>query len=244
MRSLINNRHCKIIGGLAASVVLAATVYAADTPATSQTTKGSGAAKLSGNAEEGSPGKSHGTAMPKDAKSFLKDAIEGNAAEVALAQVAERKAQNQELKKYAQMLRQDHSQANQQLQPLAQKHGLSVNPPMDSKHQKKLDKLQGLSGAEFDREYATAMLKDHHKEIAKYEAASRNIQDPEIQQYVQTTLPKLRQHLQHAEHTAQAVGVDQATISAIVKETGSMGGTSDHSDKSLSGHETSPQHKD
>ncbi len=242
MRSLISYKHRKLIGGLAASVAFAAAVHAADTPATSQTTQGSGASKLSGNIEE-KGGKSHTASMPKDARSFLKDAIEGNSAEIALAQVAERKAQNQELKQYAQMLRQEHSQANQQLQPLAQKHGLSVNQTLDSKHQKKLDKMQALSGAEFDREYATAMLKDHHKTIAKYEAASRNIQDPDVQHYVQTTLPKLRQHLQHAQQTARVVGVDQATISSIVRDQDSMGGAGDSSDKSV-GRDASPQEKD
>ncbi|HYG21249.1 MAG TPA: DUF4142 domain-containing protein [Verrucomicrobiae bacterium] len=246
MKSLIQLRHRKFIGGIAACAVLAAGVaQSADSPAKTPTVKGAGASNLSGNPDSvtsggiqptttttsGGMSGSASASMPKDAKSFVRDAVEGNAAEVALAQVAERKAQNAQVKQFAEMIRTDHAQANQQLQPLAQKHGLSVNQPLEAKHQKKMDKLQALNGAEFDREYSTAMLKEHQKTIAKYEHASRNITDTEVQQYVQATLPKLRQHLQHAQHAAQAAGVDQATLSSLIKDTDAMGGTAEHEEK-------------
>lgn|GEM_PF-887406 len=217
---------------LASSVLVAGATFAADTPATSPNTQGAGAAQLSGNSEEADSKSTVGSAeMPKDAKSFLKDAIEGNSAEVALAQVAERKAQSAEVRQFAQMLRRDHERANQQLQPIAQAHNVSLNQSLDSKHQKKLDRLQKLSGTEFDKEYATEMLKDHQKDIQKYEHASRNITESDVKQYVDSTLPKLRQHLQHAQHAAVAAGVDNATISSIMKKSDSMGGTQDKSEK-------------
>lgn len=240
------NKHRKFIGGMAACAVLATGIAtAADSPATELNRQGSGAARLSGNSEDArltdtlnpdSATRKSTADMPKDAKSFVKEAMEGNAAEVALAQVAERKAQNQQLKQFAQTIRQDHSQANQQLQPLAQKHGLTTTPTLSEKHQKKMDRLQALSGAEFDREYAKEMLRDHHKDVAKYEHASKNITDADLQQYVQATLPKLRQHLQHAQQTARAVGVDQATISSLTQGSEAMGGTADEQHKVESQH--------
>jgi len=227
-------------GILASAVIATGVAQAADTPSTSQTTQGSGASRLSGNTEESdagttgadSMGGSEKRGMPKDAKAFLQDAIEGNSAEIALAQVAERKAQSSEIRQYAQMIRKDHEQANQQLQPIAQAHGVSASQTLDSKHQKKLDRMQKLSGTEFDKEYATEMLKDHQKDIARYEHASQNLKENDIRQYAQTTLPKLRQHLLHAQHAAHAVGVDSATISSILKKSDAMGGSEGKPEKS------------
>lgn len=225
-------------GLLASAVLSVCTAMAADTPATSQNTQGSGASRLSNNAEESTPSSSSTShtmtesGKMLDAKSFLKDAIEGNSAEIALAEVAERKAQSQQVKDFAKMLREDHEKANRELQPIAQAHNVSVNQQLDSKHQKKLDRFQKLSGAEFDKEYAKDMLKDHQKDITKYEAASQQLKETDVQQYAQSTLPTLRQHLQHAQHTAQSVGVDQATISSILNKSDSMGGSKDWSEKS------------
>lgn len=230
-------------GVLTAALLTAGAVRAAEpspeTPASNPTTKGSGAARLSGNSETQPPGSKGYESSSSDmdshsltAKSFLKEAVEGNLAEVALAEVAARKAQNPQVKQLAQMLQQDHRKANQQLEPIAQAHGISMNQSLEAKHQKKLDRFQQLSGSEFDKEYTKDMLKDHQKDIAKYERAAQQIQESDVQQYAQTTLPKLRQHLQHAQQAALAAGIDQSTITSILnKSPESVGGTSEQQEK-------------
>lgn len=237
MKTFIVSKSLQTVGrGLVASALLTAcTVYAADTPATSETTQGAGAARLISNPEESHISTSGGlvsTAHIGDAKSFLREAMEGNRTEIALAQIAERQSQNAEVKQFAQMMRRDHEQANQQLQTIAQAHGVAATQATNPKHQKKLDRFQALNSAEFDKEYMTEMLKGHQKDIAKYENASRHIKETDVQQYAQTTLSKLRQHLQHAAQTARTAGVDQATISSILnKSPGSMGGDADAMEK-------------
>jgi putative membrane protein len=162
------------------------------------------------------------------ASTFVREAAMGNAAEVALAEVAARKGQNAELKQFAEHIRKDHTEANTKLQPIAQKHGVSISQSLDAKHQKKLEKLQQTSGAEFDKEYATEMLRDHQKDIAKYQKCSTHAEDAELKSYATEMLPKLRQHLQHAQQVAKAVGVDQETITSLSKEIPEgVGGTSD-----------------
>jgi len=171
---------------------------------------------------------------------FIKEAMQGNAAEVALAEVAERKAQNAEVKQFAEHIRKDHTEANQKLQPIAQKHGISESASLDAKHQKTLDKFQQLSGDQFDQEYAKEMLKDHQKDIAKYQKVSKQAEDTEVKQYAQETLPKLREHLAHAEKVAKTVGIDQETISSFTKEIPEgVGGTSDRDDGSTTGEKKS-----
>ena len=160
-------------------------------------------------------------------KGFVKEAVQGNLAEIALAEVATQKAQNPEVKQFAEQIRKDHTEANQKLQAIAQKNGASTTE-LDPKHQKKITAMEKMSGDEFDKAYAKDMLKDHAKDVAKYERASREFQDPELKQYVTETLPKLREHLEHAQTTAKAVGIDESTISSLMKQTPeSVGGVSE-----------------
>jgi putative membrane protein len=169
--------------------------------------------------------------------SFIKEAAEGNAREIALAELATQKSQNSEVKTFAEHIRKDHTEANQKLQTIAQKHGVTISETPDAKQQRELDKFQKLSGAQFDQEYAKEMLKDHQKAIAKFEKVSKQSQDTDVKQYAEQCLPKLRTHLQHAQTVAKAVGVDQETISSLTKGTpGAVGGTGDE-DKSQTGSE-------
>src|SRR6185369_9911327 len=70
-------------------------------------------------------------------------------------------------------------------------------------------------------------LKNHQKDIAKFEKASSKVQEADVKQYAESMLPKLREHLQHAATVAGSVGVDQSTISSVMSKAPSVGGTTD-----------------
>jgi hypothetical protein len=61
------------------------------------------------------------------------------------------------------------------------------------------------------------MLKDHVKCIARFDKAIADTQEADVKDYAQSTLPALRKHLQHSEDAARAVGLDEPTISSILK---------------------------
>lgn len=161
--------------------------------------------------------------------SFIKDAAKDNNMEVAMAEVGAQKATNPELKSFCQQLQQDHTQANQQLQPLAQKYGVSIEQPVKGLAHHEMNKFEKeASGSKFDQDFATEMLKSHQKDIKKFEEASTNLQDADVKQYAQTMLPKLQQHFDRAVTVAKAVGVEQSTISSYSKKLpAGVGGTSD-----------------
>lgn len=141
-----------------------------------------------------------------DKQTFLNEAFQGNDAEAALAELAEQKAQNSEVKDLAEHIRKDHRKANERLQKIAEKQGLSLpsagGPLLDERN-----RLQNLAADQFDREYVSVMLKDHQKDIAKYESASRDLTDPELKDYAEDILPKLRAHLEHAQKAAKKLGM-------------------------------------
>jgi putative membrane protein len=59
-----------------------------------------------------------------------------------------------------------------------------------------MNKLSGLSGADFDREYVNMMVKDHEKDVKEFEKASTKAKDPDVRAWAAKTLPTLRDHLQ------------------------------------------------
>ena len=56
-----------------------------------------------------------------------------------------------------------------------------------------------LSGADFDRAFAKHMVAGHEKAIRKFEAASASLQDADLKEYAENTLPVLREHLRMAQ---------------------------------------------
>jgi predicted outer membrane protein len=61
------------------------------------------------------------------------------------------------------------------------------------------DALRSLSGSDFDRAFVEHAIKDHQKEIASYERASKDCQDAEVKAFAAKQLPILRTHLQMAQ---------------------------------------------
>ena len=120
---------------------------------------------------------------------FLSKAMESNTFEVRLAEMAVNKTQNNRVKEFAQMIIRDHTQAIDQMKKLRDARmadSVSSKGQVDTKttkntpdvqltpeHQRTLDRLASLSGADFDREFMDVMVRDHRQDIRDLEAQSR-----------------------------------------------------------------------
>src|SRR6266478_4027843 len=94
-------------------------------------------------------------------KNFLKRAEEDNIKEENLVRVAVQKAQNSDVKAYAQMLVDDHTKALKDLVDLMNQKGMRQPRSLPKLQHEALSKLNRLSGPEFDREFMNLMLEDH-----------------------------------------------------------------------------------
>ena len=92
----------------------------------------------------------------------------------------------------------DHSNANEQLRQIAQQENVSLPTDMDKVDQATFEHLPKLSGAEFDREYAELMVKDHEKDVTEFQKESRIGKNDSIKNFAVQTLPTLEEHLQLA----------------------------------------------
>jgi putative membrane protein len=184
------------------------------------------------------------SASQKPDTSFITNAAMANLAEVELGKLGAQKAQNEDLKKLSEHIQKDHSAANEKLQPIAQKQGITLPETLDRRHEQAKTKLQDLSGPEFDKAFATVLLRDHARSIALFQREAQMGQDPEIKDYAKSTLPTLKQHMKSAQKAATDVGVDQTTISSIMREHPEASGgtgTPDSSEKGTSGKQDKEQ---
>ncbi|MBE0595749.1 MAG: DUF4142 domain-containing protein [Desulfuromonadales bacterium] len=159
----------------------------------------------------------HGGERDADQK-FVKKAALGGLMEVELGQLAQEKGEASEVQEFGRRMVEDHGQANSELSQLAQQKGWELPTELDQKHQNTVDQLQRHSGEEFDQRYMREMVKDHTKDVRKFEKAKEKVSDPELLAFIEKTLPVLEEHLQLARQTAEQLGVNVAEAEAEAEE--------------------------
>ncbi|GFO54176.1 membrane protein [Geomonas sp. Red276] len=139
-------------------------------------------------------------------KAFIKDAASGGDMEAELGKMAQANGSAQEVKDFGKRMETDHTKAGAELKALAAQNNLQLPAQMERKDKAMVDKLSKYTGAEFDKKYMHAMVKDHKKDVAKFKAASKKAKDPALKQWIDKTLPTLEEHLELAKSTAAKVG--------------------------------------
>jgi len=139
---------------------------------------------------------------------FIKEAAQGGMMEVKMGQTAKDHGQNADVKNYGEMLVKDHTKANDKLSKLAGQKGVNLAKEMEPKHTDMIQDMEKKQGQDFDRNFIEHAIKDHRKDISKFERASRDLSDSELKAFATETLPTLRHHLDEAERIAKSMGVN------------------------------------
>ncbi|MBR0698232.1 DUF4142 domain-containing protein [Bradyrhizobium lablabi] len=130
-------------------------------------------------------------------ESFLKQAMQGDMAEVKMGQLAQQKGADDKVKQFGQMLESDHSQNLEKAKSVAQEIGMSPPASVNTEQKATYDRLNKLSGQQFDKEFAQHMVQDHKKDISKFDQESKK--SGSVANFAQGTLPVLKKHLEMAE---------------------------------------------
>ena len=133
----------------------------------------------------------------KSPKEFVSDAIKGDNSEIEMGQLAESKGTSQQVKAFGRTLATDHETAKTEMTNIASEVGADVPTGTKPEAKKMKEKLSGLSGARFDREFAEAMVKDHEKDIAEFKAEAEAKNGP-ASDVAAKQLPVLQKHLEAA----------------------------------------------
>lgn len=190
---------------VASLAVVSACTFAA---AKDRDTSGTSPAASQDQAVAAQPAADREDAAPKDpTQAFLQDVCIDNLFEIQAGQIAVQKAQDDQVKQFAEMLIKDHTQANQKLKQIAQSANVQLEEKLDPIHQMKLQKMQKCPASEFTRKFVFEQTAGHTKDVLEFQYQSQNAQNPQVKQFATQILPKLQQHLKHANDLAmQQVG--------------------------------------
>ena len=126
-------------------------------------------------------------------KDFLEKAAKASMSEVAISRVAAARTSNPEVRRFAQMMVEDHEGAMEHLTSLAAARGVSL--PAKDPHP---DKWEKRDAKNFDKAYLDQMVDDHESVVKLFEKHAKDGEDADIVGYARKHLPKMQQHLQQA----------------------------------------------
>jgi putative membrane protein len=147
-------------------------------------------------------------------KKFVKTAMQGSMVEIKLGQLASQNGGSEEVKQFGQRMVEDHTKLSEQMKPIASQ--LGVTPPDDegAMHKALAKKLQGKTGAEFDKEYMQAMVKDHEKDLSEFQKEASSGKSQAVKDAASQGAPIIQEHLKMAQQISQKVSGSGASTSA------------------------------
>lgn len=140
-------------------------------------------------------------------KSFVRKASEGGMAEVQLGQLAQQKSTSPDVKQFAEKMVNDHTQLNNQMQPIAQQMGVSSPKSISKQDKKEMQKLEQLSGQQFEQAYIKCMIKDHKKDLSEFRQEASSTQNSQLKQAAEQGAQVINQHLHLIEQIAKSHNV-------------------------------------
>ncbi|HEX8404835.1 MAG TPA: DUF4142 domain-containing protein [Duganella sp.] len=134
--------------------------------------------------------------LSKGDQRILTDLAQANVNEVAAGNIALQKASAPEVKSFAQKMVDDHTKGLQEVQTVAQAKNVTLPTEPDAKHKKMADRLNALSGPEFDKMYvANAGVNDHKVAHKLVTDAQKKAKDPDIKALAGKLQPTIEQHM-------------------------------------------------
>jgi putative membrane protein len=142
---------------------------------------------------------------------FIRQAASSNLMEIRLGQSAQSRATNAAVKQFAQRMVTDHSSMQNQLTSTASTSGQTFTPSLDSEHERQVNRIERLSGAEFDRAYMNLMIQAHQNDVSQFQTQSQSARSTQVRTLASNSLPVLQQHLSLAVQVGNQVGADTTT---------------------------------
>ena len=141
--------------------------------------------------------KENGKLAGEDRK-FMETVARDNLAAAQAGKLAQSRSSSEQVKKLGQMMEDDHGKANEDLQKIAESRSVTLPGHPDGSQEKLLRKLQGKSGAEFDKLFVKEAVKDHEKAQKLFEKTQKDAQDPDVKAFAERSLPAITAHLDMA----------------------------------------------
>jgi putative membrane protein len=135
---------------------------------------------------------------------FVAEAAQSATADVELGRLALEKAQNAEVRAYAQRAIDTAEKMRTELKPLLEANGMTLGSEIDQRHRVTRDWLLKAPAAAFDRAFMTAMTAKGSNDVTFTQRAGAIVKDPEIKAWAIRALPVVKaQHEAAKDMTAK-----------------------------------------
>jgi putative membrane protein len=118
---------------------------------------------------------------------FAQEAAKGGMMEVAMGEMAAKKATSADVKNFGSKMVTDHGRANDELKSICAKKNI------------KLPKNTSSQAWTSDKDYMSTMVSDHKKDLAAFEKEAKNGSDPDLKRFASQTAKIISGHLQMAQ---------------------------------------------
>jgi putative membrane protein len=139
-------------------------------------------------------------------KQFVRTATEGDIAEVKLGMLAVQKG-SPDVKIFAQKMVDDHTAMSKDMGTVADSLGVMLPKKLSKDDQAEYDKLNGLSGKDFDTEYILYTARAHRQDLHDFRMEAAVASDPGLEAEVAKSAMTMRDHMQAIAKLATAKGV-------------------------------------
>ena len=134
-----------------------------------------------------------------------------NAAEIAAGELAGQKARDAEVKAFGRMMVTEHQAMQKQADSIITASNLQPQPATNADSIQRAatataDSLKALSGAEFDRAYIAAQVRDHQNTLTALQQFAGAAQNAQLRTMLQGAMPKVQQHLDRATQLQAKLG--------------------------------------
>ena len=144
------------------------------------------------------------TMMKVDKASFIKAVASSNEFEIASSKLALEHASKDDVKKFAQMMIDDHTKAGKEFAAAAGQEAPSGEAALNPKHAAMLKELSAAGMDKFDQLYIDAQTAAHMEAVSLFRSYSSAPDDEALGAFAKKTLPTLEMHLEHVKALASA----------------------------------------
>lgn len=132
-------------------------------------------------------------------RAFLRDTMLDAQIEIALGETALQYAERDDVKAFARMMVDDHTATTTQLAQLAGELNVVLPADANDRLARRRADLAQWDGPRFDRVYAERMVAAHVEAVEDVRRMADSGTQPELRSWAEATLPRLEDHLQHAQ---------------------------------------------
>jgi len=136
---------------------------------------------------------------------FASTAAQDGMVEVALAGLALRKSDNDELRQFALKMVEDYAQSNGGLDSIVKCEHLILPTELDAKHNSLISRLDAKSGRSFENAYLKHIAEKHSEAVSLFASASLS-GDPDVAAFARQGLLMLQGHQLLADDLRAAMG--------------------------------------